>query len=133
MNKIDGHISRIDVDGHLSVVTVRIEDILLSAVMLESRDSAPWLYKGAPISVLFKETEVVLGIGENHRISVQNRIPGTILQLEKGNLLAKVLLETPVGQITAVLPSRAISDLGLRKNTEVMAMIKLNEIMLSAL
>lgn len=132
MNNISGQISQIEVSGHLSIVSVAItEELQLKAIVVETPATADYLQKGQAIQMLFKETEVVIGNGDQLNISLQNKIPATILHLEKGKLLSKLRLATVAGNINAIISTHAVHELQLQEQQTVTAMVKLNEVMLS--
>lgn len=132
MNSVEGHISDIQISGGLSLVSVTINaQLTLKTIIIETPDSAPYLKINHPIKVLFKETEVVIGTDERHAISLQNRISGKIKSIEKGKLISRITLNTEVGMITAVISTSAIEQLQLKEGVQALAMIKLNETMLS--
>ena len=116
------------------MVTVSLSGgVELTAVVIETPDSASYLNEGNPISVLFKETEVILSSGPNGRIGIQNRIPGQVRKMESGDLLSRVALETPLGGLEAIIGSGELKSLGLDVGDQATALIKINEVMLSAL
>ena len=132
MNTLKGHIQSIEVSGGMSVVSVSVgEKLRLKAIVIETPETAAYLKKGGEITLMFKETEVVIGTLEDHKISLQNRIAGRIIKIHSGRLLSRLDLETPVGQIGSIISTSAVNDLGLKVNTPVCAMVKLNEMMLS--
>ncbi|TMU56748.1 TOBE domain-containing protein [Flagellimonas algicola] len=134
MNSLQGTIVDIEVSGQLSLVTVEVHPkTFIKAIVVETPESADYLKKGQAINTLFKETEVVIGVGESFHISLQNRITGTIKSMDKGALLGKVVLETQMGEITSIISSSAIDQLKLRNNSPATALIKLNEVMLAKL
>ena len=134
MNSFRGHIVRIQTSGALSMVAVSLPGgVELTAIVIETPDSASYLTEGSPISVLFKETEVILSAGRAADIGVQNRIPGVVRQVEAGELLSRVVLETPTGELEAVIGSEELKSLGLAPGDQATALIKINEVMLSAL
>lgn len=132
MNSLSGHISDVKVNGSLSLVAVDVgKAISLQSIVIETPETASYLKKGKQINVLFKETEVVIGTAEDHAISLQNRIIGVINSIEKGELICRVVVHSSVGEIVAIISTRATEHLELRVGKEVCAMVKLNEIMLS--
>ena len=134
MNKLKGDIVDMKVSGNLTLVSAKVtEEILLKAIVIENPDSASYLKNGTSINLLFKETEVIIGTGDNHSISLQNRIPGKIVKVEKGALLSELKIETPAGDVTSVISSNSVERLNLQPGSEVTAMIKLNEVMISEL
>jgi molybdopterin-binding protein len=115
----------------MSLVTLQVaDDLILKAIVIETPESADYLVVGRKLGVLFKDTEVVIGTGEWHTISLQNRIPGRISVIEHGRLLSRIHVKTGVGVIQSVISSNSVERLGLKVSTEVTAMIKLNEMML---
>jgi molybdopterin-binding protein len=134
MNRFRGHIVRIETSGALSLVAVSLSGgVELTAVVIETPDSASYLKEGSPISVLFKETEVILSTGGATGIGIQNRIQGQVRKVETGDLLSKVSLETPLGALEAIMGSGELTSLGLAAGDQATALIKINEVMLSAL
>ncbi|MCL6265736.1 TOBE domain-containing protein [Flagellimonas myxillae] len=132
MNSLEGTIVDVEVSGNLSLVCVEVHPkTIIKAIVVETPESASYLTKGEPIKTLFKETEVVIGVGEVSNISMQNRIAGTVKEVHKGTLLGKVVLDTPSGTITSVISSNAVEKLELEENTTAVALIKLNEVMLA--
>ncbi len=131
MNIFKGAITSIRVSGSLSLAEINVNDILFKSIIIETPDTASWLKEGNEINVIFKETEVVIGKGPEHNVSMQNRIPGEILEIEKGALLSKLTISAAPGNIVAIITSGAVDQLQLHVGETVTAMIKTNEIMLS--
>ena len=105
----------------------------ISAIVIETPESASYLEEGGPISVLFKETEVILSTGKVEQVGIKNRIPGEVRLVETGTLLSKVAMETPLGELEAIIATSEVRSLGLAEGDPVTALIKINEVMLSAL
>lgn len=132
MNRLNGKIEEILVSGHLSQVTVSLSGCLQAqAVVIETPETASYLTEGGPIGVLFKETEVILALGEGSLTSLENQIPVRVEGLEEGTLLSRVALRCEAGPITAVVAARAAKRLGLKPGMEVLALIPSSEIMLT--
>lgn len=132
MNKLLGHISRIEVSGGMSLVTIDLDqNIQLKTIVIETPETALYLKTGNRISALFKETEVIIGIDQLSQISLQNRIDCKVQSIESGKLICKIILECEVGIITSIISTNAVTTLRLKKGMSAVAMIKLNEIMLS--
>jgi molybdopterin-binding protein len=131
MNTLNGKISAIEVNGSLTSVAVKIGEITLKSIVIETPETVSYLEKGHDLKVLFKETEVIIGTGDTSNISLQNKIPGNVISIEKGTLVSKITIESKVGKITAVISTSAVESLNLEKGQAVTAMIKTNEILLS--
>ena len=134
MNKYHGNIVKIESGGALSIVAVALSGgVEIAAIVIETPESASYLEEGGPISVLFKETEVILSTGKVEQVGIKNRIPGEVRLLETGTLLSKVAMETPLGELEAIIATSEVRSLGLAEGDRVTALIKINEVMLSAL
>ena len=131
MNVLTGHIETITIKGSLSLVRVLVDQIPLTAIVIDTPETAPYLEPGNQIKVIFKETEVIVGKGTAHQISLQNRLIGHVQSIESGELLSRLVIDTPVGQVVSVITANAVDQLALTVGSEVTAMVKTNEIMVS--
>ncbi len=139
MNTLKGKVESIIESDNLSLVKVRIGNILLTSIVIDTIQTAPYLEEGRDIHVIFKETEVIIGKwvsgsgrgSDDFQISLQNRIPGTIKSIVRGSLLSKVILATEIGKVSSIITDNAVNQLNLEIGDEVTAMIKTNEMMLS--
>lgn len=132
MNEFRGEIIDIEVNGSLSLVSVNIGDnFVLKSIVVETPETAEYLSVKKDVKVLFKETEVVLCTDNNVAISFQNKIEGIIQHIEKGTLLSKVEITTKAGEMVSIVSTNAVNQLGLKHGADIIAMVKLNEIMLS--
>jgi len=134
MNRLLGHIEHLEISGDLTLVTVLLQgDIKIKAIVIDTPKSAPYLEKNKKVAILFKETEVVIGDHNDHRVSLQNRMLGTLETLDKGQLLSCLKIRTDAGQIRSTISTAAVLALKLKPDMRIMAMVKLNEVMLSPL
>ncbi|MFI8379474.1 molybdopterin-binding protein [Leeuwenhoekiella sp. NPDC079379] len=134
MNKLHGHIHALEVSSNLTIVEVAVTfELFLKAIVIDTPQTADYLQKGHKVSLVFKETEVIIGIGEQSNVSLQNQLPATILGIEKGKLLSKIKLNTTAGALTSIISTAAVMKLNLAVSSEVVAMVKLNEVMLGRL
>ena len=131
MNTLVGKIENVTVNGSLSLIQVMVQQNLMSAIVIDTPKTALYLKKGNNVKVIFKETEVIIGKGTAHQISLQNKLTGKIAHIESGELLSKLTLETSAGKITSIITTNAVVNLKLKVGDEVTAMIKTNELMLS--
>lgn len=131
MNIFKGAITSIKVSSSLSLVEINVNGIFFESIIIETPETASWLKEGDEINVIFKETEVVIGKGLEHNVSMQNKIRGEILEIEKGELLSKLTIAAAIGEIVAIITSNAVHQLQLQVGETITAMIKTSEIMLS--
>ena len=134
MNSFNGNIKTIQVNGNLSLVLVEVTPKLqLKAIVIDTPETATYLQSEASVAVLFKETEVIIATAEVPQISLQNRIPASIVSIEKGALLTKLKLQSDASVLIAIISTDSASHLELQEGKKVIAMIKLNEVMLRGL
>ncbi|MEN8247328.1 MAG: TOBE domain-containing protein [Bacteroidota bacterium] len=131
MNSLKGVIEQIDINGNLSLVSLKVGECYFKSIVIETPDSVDYLKVGNTVDVLFKETEVIIGRGENMQISLRNRMNATITSVDKGKLLARIIMKTNAGEVISIITSNAVEQLGLVEDAQVLAMVKTNEIMLA--
>lgn len=131
MNVLAGVIAEVKVQGNLSLVHVMSGTLRFTAIATDTPDSAPYLTEGQEVKVLFKESEVIVGKGYDHQISLQNKFPGYIVAIHAGEILCKVSISTAAGLVNSIITCNAVQQLSLIVGSEVTAMIKTNEMMLS--
>ena len=131
MNVVAGVIETITTHGNLSIVQVKAKDVVLSAIVIDTPNTCSYLREEHPIKAIFKETEVIIGRGHQHAMSLQNQLRGHVRSIESSELLSKVVVQTAIGPITSIITTRAVQQLELTEEAAVTAMIKTNEVMLS--
>lgn len=113
------------------MVTVTINgNIPIKAVLIDTPKTAPYLIVGREVTLMFKETEVILATKVG-MLSIDNEINGSIKAIENGALLSRICLSSSAGEIVAVISADAAKKLELTEGKEATAMIKLNEVILS--
>ena len=130
MNRLLGIITAIESNDHLSLVDVAVGQDSFTAMLLETPQSAPHLKVGNRVAVLFKETEVSLAKNLSGKISLRNRVRGTVRQIRHGDILCEVVLERDGQTLTSIITSRAVKRLELQEGDEVEALVKANEVSL---
>jgi len=131
MNSLLGNITEITTDGSLSLVKLKVQNTVLTSIVIDTPETADYLKIGNEIKILFKETEVILAKEITGKISLQNKIDCRVHSFEKGNLLCKVILAFGNYKIVSVITRNAFDQLEIQENDSITAMIKTNEISLS--
>jgi len=130
LNILPGTIRDLQVHGNLTLVKVAVSDITITSIVIETPETANYLKVGAPVKVMFKETEVIIG-KSGVDISLQNQIPVKLVAIEQGQLLCQLNMQYQEYTLCSIITSNAVKQLQLQPGAEVIAMIKTNEIMLS--
>lgn len=131
MNILKGNIEKLTVSGSLTLIGIKVNNIDMSAIVIDTPETASYLKVGNSITAVFKETEVIIGKGNTYEISLRNKFEGTIDNIESGELLSKLTINTLVGKIKSIITTNAVNQLNLKIGTVVTAMIKTNEILIS--
>lgn len=131
MNHYRGVISDLLVTENMTLVRIKVNEVDLTSIVLDLPSQISSLAIGHPIEVLFKETAVMLLKEGKFKISSRNQISGTITEIVKGALLARIELASTIGVLHAVITSEAVEDLSLQKGDQATALIKTNEITLA--
>jgi len=131
MNILKGTIEKLTISGSLTLIGIKVNTTDMSAIVIDTPKTAPYLKVGNTITVVFKETEVIIGKGNTDEISLRNKFKGTIDVLESKELLSKLTITTNVGKISSIITTNAVKQLKLELGTVVTAMVKTNEIMIS--
>lgn len=132
MNILTGTITTIQTHDEVSLVKATSNGIAFTAIVLDTPATTDYLTIGKNIRLLFKETEVIIAKDFDLNISVQNRIPCSIHQIIKGVILSELSLSFGGATIKSIITTNAVKQLGLKENDTVLALIKTNEISLSA-
>jgi molybdate transport system ATP-binding protein len=82
------------------------------------------LPEGAPIRLRVHARDVAIAVGEPGRISIRNRLPATIAEIEWSGGGADIRLDLAGETLLARLTADAVEDLGLREGSRVTALIK---------
>lgn len=131
MNKLRGIISQVVSDEHMSIVEMKVNDVTLKTIVIETPATAPFLQTGNEINVLFKETEVSIATDYSGKISLQNKMNCQINNINKGRLLSTISLDFKGTNISSVITSAAVEQLDLKVDDMVTALVKTNEIIIS--
>ncbi len=132
MNKLEGKIAAIKSSENLSEVSIILNtDTCFNIFLVETPKNASYLKPDQKVTLLFKETEVIISKDFNSEISVQNKLKAEIIKIEKGKILSEIQLKTAVGEIKSLVSTSILELLDLKQTQEVIILVKANEIMLS--
>ncbi len=137
MNMLPGEIIGIDREEGISLVKIRLETLPFTSIVLDTPADSPYLAIGHPVNLLFKETEVIIARSPVI-ISVRNRIECNIKSIRSGKLLDELtlgftgMLTRRQYEIRSIITHEASEQLELKEGDKIIALIKTNEVSLSA-
>jgi molybdate transport system regulatory protein len=132
MNRLPGSIADIDVHGSIALVDVLVGAHRFTATLIGASDEISNWTAGMPVTLLFKETEVSLAKNLSGLISMRNRIPCTVTDIERGKLLTRVALDFQGRKLESVITTRSSHALALAVGDMVEGLVKANEMTLIA-
>ena len=112
-------------------MSLNANGLRLKSIVIDTPETADYLQLNHEVNVILKELEASIATQTDLPISLQNQIPGSITNIQKSELLARVTLQTKVGPLTSVITAGSADRLGLAIGQGVFALIKTNELMLS--
>lgn len=66
------------------------------------------------------------------KISARNQFAGTVVAIERGQVNAKIVVDTGGQTLTSIISVEALEDLELKEGSEVTAVIKASSVLLMA-
>lgn len=132
MNRLPGHIHALDVHGSIALVDVDVGNHRFTATLIGASEEVSGWTPGMPVTLLFKETEVSLAKNLSGMISMRNRLPCTVTDIERGKLLTRVMLDFAGRRLESVITTRSSHALDLKTGDTVEGLVKANEMTLLA-
>lgn len=65
------------------------------------------------------------------RVSARNRLPGTVVRVRLGSVMAQVTIRVGRQLVDAVITRESAEELGLEKGDRVVALVKSTEVMVA--
>ena len=62
-----------------------------------------------------------------NKLSIRNQLAGTIEQIVRGPVVSEVVVNTAAGTVSAVITTRSVRELRLKKGDNVFVMVKATE------
>jgi len=130
VNKIEGHIVSITSSENISLVDITSVAGNLSAIVIGTPQTLPYLKENQSIWAVFKESEVSLGKNVSGLISLRNQLECKVLTIEHGIIFSKISLNSNGNLITSLITTRSAKRLSIEPGDSVTAFIKANEVLL---
>ena len=130
MNNLSGTIIHVESSKAIALVDVQVHDDIFSAIVLDTLGNGSYLKKGSAVTLLFKETEVSIGKNLSGLISLRNRIAARVKNIERSEILSKVILDYQGNEIVSIITTRSVDRLDLKPGEPVEWLVKANEMTL---
>jgi molybdate transport system regulatory protein len=127
VNNLPGVLSEIESAGSIALLDVMVGEQKFSATLLGSTaDFADWQI-GMLVQLSFNEMEVAIAKNLQGQISLRNRLPGVVQQIETGKILTRVLFLMQQFTISAVITTRSARAMHLTVGDQIEGLVKSNE------
>jgi molybdate transport system regulatory protein len=128
MNTIPGTIVKVDSSENISLVDVDVGGDILTCVIIDTERTASYLRIGNDVKLVIKETEVALAKNLAGIVSIRNKMNGSVIDIEHGDILTKVRIRYKSALVTSVITTRSARALELKPGDAVTALVKSNEV-----
>jgi molybdopterin-binding protein len=128
MNIVNGVITSIDKCDcfNRTVIKVRGEaDFVVLTLGLKDA-----FRENAKVSLMFKESNVMVAKGRRWLFSVENSFPCSVTKITKGEIFAELELKTSFGVVRALVDAKSYGRLNIVLSDELNLFVKANEISL---
>ncbi len=115
-------------DEDMSLVRIRCGSHILSALILETPDTVPYLVKGRKVSVFFKESEVAVAKNRAGEISLRNRFECRITGIRTAGILSEITFDMEGTPVVSVITRSSLERLVLTEGDSAEWLIKATEI-----
>lgn len=128
MNKLPGKIISVETEGSIALIEVAVGELRLSATLMGTAEDFLAWEMNQEVDLVFNEMEVAIAKSLSGQISLRNRLPGKVVGLEIGKVLARVVfIIDHTYLLSAVITRRSALKLELRLGDEIEGLVKSNE------
>ena len=106
MNRLRGTVIAVQSAGRVALADVDVAGDTLSALVIETDSQAEYLRPGAPVLVLFQETEVSLAKNLTGLISLRNRLCARVKTVDRSGVLTRAVLDYRGHDVVAIITTR---------------------------
>lgn len=127
MNKIEGIISKIESSGNISLIHIDVEKDTFYSIIINIEE---YIQIGKKITLLFKETELIVAKNISQEISISNKFMVKVAKIEKDNIISKLYLEYKKQILVSLLITKDLEKLNIKEGESIIAFLKASEIIL---
>lgn len=131
-NQLPGTVVSVNPGEAMATVKSRLAggQEIISAITREAVEELG-IREGSAVRLLMKATEVSLANRPVPGISIRNQLPGTVAGISAGRAMATVKVSIEGGELTAAITRDALTELGLKEGSPVVALVKSTEVSLA--
>ena len=132
-NQLRGKVTAVTTGSVMAEVRVETSAGEIVAVITKHSAERLGLKDGDQVTALVKATEVMLSKGSeiHETLSTRNQLPGKIVDLQKGAVMAEVVIDVGGDEVVAAITEHSVERLALAVADDVVVLIKSTEVMLA--
>ncbi|WP_345987123.1 TOBE domain-containing protein [Sulfurimonas sp. HSL1-2] len=110
MNRIAAVVTEIEQTDIVTYITLQCND---TQVRLIKTKTPLWAGVGEKVLFSFQEASVCISKECPGKVSIENRIPGTLLKIRSKDSLCELTFESDIGTVVSLITENACRELGL--------------------
>ncbi len=131
MNTLPGEIYKVQTAEGITLVDICIDSDQFSSLIINSESTDAYIKEGNKVNMLFKETEISLKRYHDKLVKRQNKIIAEVTEIVNGKILSQVKLKYKTYDVTAIVLTRLVNELGLEEGRKAVLILRTQEILLS--
>jgi ABC-type molybdate transport system ATPase subunit len=112
MNKASAVVTAIEHTDIVSYLTLQCAE---TTIRLIKTKTPAWLSVGEKVSFTFQEASVCVSKECPGKVSIENRIPGTLVRLRSKDSLCELTFQSDIGRVVSLITEKARDELGLEE------------------
>lgn len=121
MNKIEAVVTDIEQTDIVTYITAKHAD---TSIRLIKTKTPLWLDKGESVYLAFQEASVCISKECPGRVSIENRVPGTVQRIRSKGSLCELTIESDIGTIVSLITEKACEELGLSEGCRATMLLR---------
>lgn len=121
MNQLTAVVKAIDVTDVVTYIHLSVGETAISVINTKTPE---WLSVGDEVNCTFQEVSVSVSKECPGKVSIENRLPATLKEMRQGASLCELTFESDVGEVVALITSRACDQLGLEKGCSATMLLR---------
>ena len=121
MNRIEGIVEAIEPSGIVTYIRIRSGEETLNVIKSQTPE---WIGVGDRVGCTFQEASVCVSTDCPVRVSIENRLCGTLSGIRRGQSLCELTFECALGKVVSLITEHACEDLELEPGCEATMLLR---------
>jgi len=130
MNCLNGHIIDLSGVGNLTIVRIKVDEVLFSAIVIGRKEDDTQMVQGREVEILFNESEVVIGKNIAGKLSMGNSVGCIVKSMENGKVFSRVGLDLHGFTIYSLMATEVCNQMDIHLLDEVEMFVRMNDVFL---